>query len=136
MGVELRDDRMCFVCGSENPIGLHLPFTLDGDDCVIEFAPAKVHEGWGGVMHGGLISTLLDEVMTRVCWEKGFPSVTAQMEMRFKKPVEIGSKTVTRGRIEKHRGRLLNCSAEMTLADGTVVATATGKFVLQMADDE
>ena len=43
MGVELRDDRMCFVCGSENPIGLHLPFTLDGDDCVIEFAPAKVH---------------------------------------------------------------------------------------------
>ncbi|MFQ5810383.1 MAG: PaaI family thioesterase [Armatimonadota bacterium] len=129
--MELRDDSMCFVCGSENPIGLRLPFTLDGDDCVLEFVPEKAHEGWGEVMHGGLIGTLLDEAMTRICWEKGFPAVTAQMQMRFKKPVQIGSRTITRGRIDECRGRLLNCSAEMALTDGTIVATATGKLMVQ-----
>jgi acyl-coenzyme A thioesterase PaaI-like protein len=127
---------MCFVCGSKNPIGLHLPFTLDGDDCVLEFVPAKTHEGWGEVMHGGLIGTLLDEAMTRICWEKGFPAVTAEMQMRFRKPVKIGSKTITRGRIDACRGRLLNCSAEMTLEDGTLVATATGRLVAQKADEQ
>ena len=62
--MQLGDDNMCFVCGSENPIGLHLPFTLDGDDCVIEFRPAKVHEGWAGVMHAAGLQPLGD-VATR-----------------------------------------------------------------------
>jgi acyl-coenzyme A thioesterase PaaI-like protein len=93
--------------------------------------PEKAHEGWGEVMHGGLIGTLLDEAMTRICWEKGFPAVTAEMQMRFKRPVHVGSSTVTRGRIDECRGRLLNCSAEMTLGDGTIAATATGKLVVQ-----
>jgi acyl-coenzyme A thioesterase PaaI-like protein len=134
--MQLRDDRMCFVCGSENPIGLHLPFTLDGEDCVMGFVPGKMHEGWGGMMHGGLIGTVLDEAMTRICWEKGFPAVTAEMHVRFKKPVMIGSETITRGRIEQHRGRLLTCSAEMSLDDGTIVATATAKCVVQSEDEQ
>ncbi len=129
--MQLRDDRMCFVCGSENPIGLHLPFVLDGDDCVMEFVPGKAHEGWGEIMHGGLIGTLLDEAMTRICWEKGFPAVTAEMRIRFRKPVKTGNKTITRGRIQERRGRVLACSAEMALEDGTIVATATAKCVIQ-----
>ena len=132
--MQLRDDRMCFVCGSENPIGMHLPFTVDGDDCVLEFTPGKVHEGWGEVMHGGLIATLLDEAMTRICWERGLPAVTAEMQTRFRKPVRIGSRTVIRGRIAARHGRLLTCAAEMSLEDGTVAATATGKLVVQTGE--
>lgn len=125
----LKDDNMCFVCGTDNPIGLKMPFRLEGDECVMEFTPERAHEGWAQMLHGGLAATLLDEAMSRVCWEMGVPAVSAEMQVRWRKPVPIGRKTVIRGRIERRRGRLVHASARMLLDDGTEAVVATGKLV-------
>ena len=55
------NSRMCFVCGIDNPIGLHLSFyTDDQGRCIARFRPQPHHQGYPGQLHGGLISTILD----------------------------------------------------------------------------
>ncbi len=77
MRMELRDDRMCFVCGSENPIGLHLPFTLDGDDCVLEQEPLQQLARDGQLRaykHGGFfypVDTYRDYLALNRLWDSG-----------------------------------------------------------------
>jgi acyl-coenzyme A thioesterase PaaI-like protein len=69
------NSRMCFVCGIENPIGLHLAFyTDDGDRCIARFRPRPEHQGFPGQLHGGLISTLPD-VPTQISVLPGVPAV-------------------------------------------------------------
>ena len=53
----------CFVCGPDNPIGLHLVFRLEDGACVSEFTPGRDHVGYPGVVHGGMIYSALDDVM-------------------------------------------------------------------------
>jgi acyl-coenzyme A thioesterase PaaI-like protein len=61
------NSRMCFVCGIDNPIGLHLSFYTDDEGrCIARFRPGPEHQGYPGHLHGGIISTLLDEAMGRV----------------------------------------------------------------------
>jgi acyl-coenzyme A thioesterase PaaI-like protein len=58
--------RMCFVCGIENSIGLHLHFYTDAEGrCITRFQPRQEHQGFPGQLHGGIISTLLD-VLTQI----------------------------------------------------------------------
>jgi len=120
---------VCFACGSDNPRGLHLQFRFEGDEYVAEFTPEDWHQGWAGMVHGGLIATLLDEVMTRLCWERGLNVATAQLDIRYKQPVPIGRKTVTRGRINRCRGPFVEAAAETYFEDGSLVASALGKFM-------
>ena len=61
--MERTRDTMCFGCGRDNPVGLHLHFRTDEDGCYTSFVPQPVHQSYDGRMHGGLISTLLDETM-------------------------------------------------------------------------
>jgi acyl-coenzyme A thioesterase PaaI-like protein len=61
------NSRMCFVCGIDNPIGLHLAFYTDDEGrCIAHFRPKPAHQGYPGQLHGGVISSLLDEAMGRV----------------------------------------------------------------------
>jgi len=123
-------DNYCFACGPANPKGLHLTFRFEGDAYVCDFTPAKEYQGWDDIMHGGIVATVLDEVMTRILWEKGISAMTAEMTVRLKKPVPIGRPATARARITEARKRLYLTEAELLLADGSVAATATGKFLV------
>ena len=80
------DTNHCFGCGRDNPIGLKLDMKLDGDRCVAYFTPKAEHESYGDRMHGGLTSTLLDEVMGDYVFRKaGKPAYTARLEIRFRR---------------------------------------------------
>ena len=127
--MELKDMDACFACGRENPHGLRLEFRFEGDEYVTEFTPRDEHQGWAGIIHGGLTATLLDEVMTRMCWEQGLNVATARLEVRYHKPIPVGRKTVTRGRIRRRRGRFVEAAAEVYLEDGSVAASGTGLFL-------
>ena len=71
---------MCFACGSKNPIGLKLKFSLDDNNVMrTQFTPQKVHQGYKNVVHGGIIALILDEVMVNLLWKLGRPVVSAQM---------------------------------------------------------
>lgn len=126
------DDRRCFVCGPANPDGLHLEFERDGEAGARSTVtlPPRV-QGWRGVAHGGVAMMLLDEVMAYACILHGDVAVTASCEVRFKKPIPLGRLLVTRGRIKEKRRKVIYLEAELTLEDGTLLATAEGTFVSQ-----
>ncbi len=123
--VKLDVNEMCFVCGKNNPIGLKLAFRFEGENYVTEFEVHPEYQGWKGIVHGGLLATVLDEIMARLLWEKDLNAITGRLNIRYLKPVSIGDKLHLRGRITKHRSPLIETSAEAVKSDGTVVAEAT-----------
>ena len=120
----LEVDGMCFACGQRNPIGLKLDFHFEGDDYVTTFQVKPEYQGWRGIAHGGLLATVLDEVMTRILWEKGLGSVTGRLEVRYRQPVPVGSVLEIRGRITRHRPPVIETEATATAPDGRLVAEA------------
>lgn len=126
---ELGVDDYCFACGQANPKGLQLSFQFKGEDYVCDFTPAKEYQGWTGILHGGIVATVMDEIMTRLLWERGIKAMTAEITVRLRKPAPIGSPLTARARLVSERKRLYNTEAELLLRDGTIVATARGKFL-------
>lgn len=121
----------CFGCGRDNPIGLKLDMKLDGDRCVAYFTPKAEHESYGDRMHGGLTSTLLDEVMGDYVFRKaGKPAYTARLEIRFRSAIRIGETVKVEGWPEVHRGRLFIMKGKITHADGTLAAEAKAEMML------
>lgn len=121
----------CFGCGRDNPIGLKLDMKLDGDRCVAYFTPKAEHKSYGDRMHGGLTSTLLDEVMGDYVFRKaGKPAYTARLEIRFRSAIRIGETVKVEGWPEVHRGRLFIMKGKITHADGTPAAEAKAEMML------
>jgi uncharacterized protein (TIGR00369 family) len=126
---EFTDDGYCFVCGPKNPIGLKLDFSFDGRSIKTEFIPQKEHQGYMNIVHGGIISTLLDEVMVKLAIELGMPAVTAQMNIRLRKALKVGEKIIISAEILENTKRLLVACAKAITEDNVTIAEATGKLV-------
>jgi acyl-coenzyme A thioesterase PaaI-like protein len=125
---DFADDGYCFVCGPKNAIGLKLEFLFDGQTITTEFIPQKVHQGYMNIVHGGIISTLLDEVMVKLAIEMGMPAVTAHMDVRLRKAVAIGKKITFRAEIRESTRKLIIAYAKAETDDG-MVADSTGKLI-------
>ncbi len=120
-----KEGDMCFACGQKNPIGLKLKFGWDGKVARTEFTPGKFHQGWAGVVHGGIITCLLDEAMSYAALFSGANSLTAKMQTRFRRPLQIDEPLTITASLTKKTRRLVETKAEMSLKDGTVVADST-----------
>jgi uncharacterized protein (TIGR00369 family) len=118
----------CFVCGDKNDIGLKLEFYEKDGKARAEFTPTKNFEGYKDILHGGILSTLLDEAMIKSILAKEILTVTSQIEVKFKRPAIIGEKLIVEGKIAGERGRLILTEGKVFKEDGTVVAEAKGKF--------
>ncbi|MCE5314890.1 MAG: PaaI family thioesterase [Armatimonadota bacterium] len=126
---KLDNDDGCFVCGKSNPIGLKLDFAMEGDEYVTYFTPQKEHQGWVGITHGGIVCTVLDEVMTRFVHDQGNEAVTGEITVRLKRPALIGARLRFAGKIESDSPRVIGCSGRATDESGNVIAEATAKVV-------
>lgn len=118
---------MCFVCGRENPIGLHLNFYDDGADTVCtEFTPDDRYQGYPGIMHGGILATVLDEVVGRVAMigDHHRFMMTVNLEVKYRLPVEINTPLKAEGKVIKIRGRIGKAEGKIYLPDGRVACEA------------
>lgn len=106
-------DSMCFACGVDNPKGLKLVFENRGGEARAEWTPGPEHVGWSGVIHGGLISTLLDEAMAYALIYSGVFGVTGQLSVRFRKPLHVGEKVAVTARVVEAKGRLIRAAGEV-----------------------
>ncbi|MDI6784280.1 MAG: PaaI family thioesterase [bacterium] len=129
--IPLKDEQKCFACGKLNQYGLHLEFTRStGTTLRTTFTPQEHHQGWTEYMHGGLISTILDEVMVRLAWDLGLRVMTAEINVRFKQAIKIGIPLLAESKIVEQNKRLLRTEATLRSADGKVeFATATAKLI-------
>lgn len=125
-------DTMCFGCGKDNPMGLHLHFRTDENGCYTSFVPQPVHQSYDGRMHGGLISTLLDETMGNYPYMYEHKvAYTARLEVRFRQPVRIGERIHVITKVKRRKGQLLEMTGQVIQEDGTVAAEADGKLMYE-----
>ena len=125
--MKLIDDSQCFACGMDNPDGLRIPWKVEGNTMTGEFTCPKKFQGWKGIVHGGIISTLLDEAMTRLAGVLFGSAVTAEMTVRFIKPAPIGEKLLIKGELVKNAKRMAEMQATIHLENGTLIARSSGK---------
>ena len=121
----------CFVCGPGNAAGLNIRFRLDGDVCRAEFTPTDDHVGYDGVTHGGILFSLLDDVMANVVFLRGERCYTAKADIRYRQPLPTGTPVCLEGREVRRKGRLALLEGNIRRADnGALVAEATGSFMI------
>ncbi|PIQ81637.1 MAG: thioesterase [Candidatus Omnitrophica bacterium CG11_big_fil_rev_8_21_14_0_20_64_10] len=128
--LELADDKMCFGCGRENPAGLKLSFDLDREAGTLttRWTPAKIHQGYREITHGGMLGLVLDELMGNLLWLTGRPAVTAEMTVRFLKPLRVGETVTCQARVERERGRVFWVRSKAVGSAG-IVAEAEARCV-------
>ncbi len=124
----------CFVCGDQNYHGLKARFYYDGQKAVCSITASEDFEGYRGIYHGGVISSLLDEVMIKAILAEEKFVVTVELNIRYLAPVRVGDKVDFAGKVSKRKGRVLFTEGQATGQDGLIFATATGKYV--EADEE
>jgi uncharacterized protein (TIGR00369 family) len=123
--------RSCYVCGTANPLGLHIGFHIAGTAAETRFSFRPEFSGFRDTVHGGVISTVLDEVMV---WAIGIASgkfvYCGELTVRFLRPTATRAEVVARGEVtENKRGRLFFARAELRNAAGELLAEATGKYL-------
>jgi uncharacterized protein (TIGR00369 family) len=125
-----RDDRVCFVCGEKNPIGLHLRIRTDPErgESAAEVTFRDDLQGWTGIVHGGFVATVLDEALIYAAGAKGHLCVTGEITVRYVKPASTGVPYALRGRFLEDKGRVVLAESELVDAAGDQVARATGKL--------
>ncbi|MBD3333691.1 hotdog fold thioesterase [candidate division GN15 bacterium] len=134
MDSELLKYSGCFVCGDQNPIGLKARFFFDGSQAYTDVVADKRFEGYSRIYHGGIISTLLDEVMIKAVLANEVYVVTAEMTVKFLRPVKVGDKLHFRGWVTRQRGRIWLTEGVAEDAEGQAYASATGKYVEASGD--
>lgn len=121
---------LCFVCGTQNPHGLGVEFFDDGQKVWTELTPADHHQGWPGVLHGGIVSAVLDETIGRVAFLHDRWVQTARLSVRFVKPAPLGQRLRATGELTRDNRRLMEMRGELVVVEtGELVAEATGTFV-------
>lgn len=129
--MKLEEDGHCFVCGKKNPCGLKLSFNLSAGKATSEFIPSALHQGYKNLTHGGIIATLLDEAMIQAALSAGMAPVTAEISVRFKKPLISGHPALIEAEIVKKGRRLIEAKAMLTSrSTGDIIAEAHAKLLI------
>lgn len=134
--IEKIEGHYCFACGTENPIGLNLQFYRSGDSICSDLTLMKYYEGWENIAHGGILSTLLDEVMSwTVIYFKRTFAVTRKMEIKYVRPVLIDIPVTVKGvLIEDPKYKGAKARAEIRDDKNNLLVTGKGEFALLSTD--
>ncbi len=119
----------CFGCGDRNPHGLHLDFHLEGKRALAEFQPRAEHQGYPGLVHGGVTAAALDEAMGWAMYGEGVWAVTGKMEIKYRQPLPLGTKATVSAEVIRNRGRWLEVRGEVRSEAGKLMAEAHGLFM-------
>ncbi len=126
----LLEPHNCFACGTLNTHGLQLALHAAGDRAWADLAVSDRFEGWDGIVHGGILCTILDEVMAWSFVARDIWAVTARMNVEFRRPVAVEQAIHAEGRVLEVRRRLVLVEGEIRdAADGTLLARAEGTYV-------
>lgn len=122
-------DHNCFACGAINPIGMQLQIELGEGTARTEWTPGHDYAGWEDKVHGGLLATLLDEVMAWAPSSYDSWAVTAEMNIRYRSPADPGERLIATAQVTERRRRIYQVHGEVHGADGRLVAEADGRFL-------
>ena len=124
-------DEYCFACGKNNPIGLHLTFKFDGERIFTNKILSREYQGYENTVHGGIISTMLDEIMCKFIDAKYHEkALTGRLDVRFKYPTPINQEVKITAWQENQRKNIITMRSTVETADGVITAEATALFAI------
>lgn len=128
--LQVMTDRGCFVCGTDNPAGLQAKLVVDRENgaAASRLTLDQRFQGWQDVIHGGILATLLDEVAIYACRSQGEQFVTAEINVRYRKPVPVNSRIELKGRIVEKRRKLYRVESQIEIG-GMIYADAEVKIL-------
>jgi uncharacterized protein (TIGR00369 family) len=122
-------DHNCFACGRENPIGMRLHIELGEGTARASWTAGDDFVGWSDKLHGGIIATLLDEVMAWAPSSFDSWAVTAEMTIRYRSPAAPGEELRAEGRVTERRRRIYEVRGEVRGGDGRLIAEGKGRYL-------
>lgn len=132
------NSKMCFVCGMQNNMGLKGQFyETEISEVIGLYTPGEEHQGFPGLLHGGISAAILDETLGRAIiavYGQGVRAFTAELTTRYIKPVPLGIDLRITGRLISKKDRVIECSGEIYLPDGQAAVSATGKYIEVSSD--
>ena len=134
-------DQICFACGDRNEHGLHMRFERDPDgpegSIICRYTPRPADQGFPGVLHGGILSTLMDEAMAWAMWAKSRAlGVTAKMETRYRQRVGADAELTVHAVVTEERGRRIQVEAAIAGPDGSVLVESSALVLRLTAEEE
>jgi uncharacterized protein (TIGR00369 family) len=129
---DTNDTNPCFGCGGANPWGMHLTFEQDESRqrVIGRFRIGAAFQGGTGFLHGGIIATVLDEVMSKVSRFSGVRAVTAELTVQYLRPIRVDQEIIVEGFSTRRDGRQLYHEGEIRDAMGVLLARGRGRFVV------
>jgi uncharacterized protein (TIGR00369 family) len=122
-------DHNCFACGTTNPIGMRLHIEFGPGTARTRWTVGDDYVGWSDKAHGGIIATLLDEVMAWAPSSDDSWAVTAEMSVRYRSPASPGDELVAEARVVEQRRRIYEVRGEVRGSDGRLVAEGRGRYL-------
>jgi uncharacterized protein (TIGR00369 family) len=122
-------DHHCFACGVTNPVGMHLEIVFGEASARAEWVAGKDFVGWSDKVHGGIVATLLDEVMAWAPSSYDSWAVTAELTIRYRSPASPGERLLAEGRVVRRRRRIYEVRGEVRTDDGRLIAEGSGRYL-------
>ncbi len=128
---KLSDDRYCFACGSLNPIGLHMEVSYLEQKAVSKLCLKREFQGWHNIVHGGVVATILDEIMAHAVMHYVGKGVTTSLQITYRDPVPVGQEVSVVGYVVERKSRVAVARGEIRRAGNEkVAATGESRFIL------
>ncbi len=129
--MNLTSENKCFVCGTDNPGGLHLKFQIDpkAQRLRTTFVPSDIYQGWDGIVHGGILSTLLDEAVAKLAYELGYGAVTVKLTVTFRRPAKIHQPLHVFGQLNRITNRVIEGYSRIEDDEGNLVAEGEARLI-------
>ena len=128
IGGEIKDYPNCFGCGDANLSGLRLVMKTEGELLTAEFMPERRHEGWPGLVHGGVVAAVLYEMMENWPYLNGIVTMIREMVTRLAAPAEVGKTICATSWLDRREGREMSVRARLT-SGGRTIAEGTASLV-------
>jgi len=122
-------DHNCFACGADNPIGMQLHIEIGEGTARAAWVAGHDYVGWSDKLHGGIIATLLDEVMAWAPSSYDSWAVTAEMRVRYRSPASPGEELIATARVAERRRRIYEVVGEVRGADVRLIAEGRGRYL-------
>lgn len=128
---KLLDDQYCFACGSLNPIGLRMEVSFRDNKAISRLALKREFQGWSDIVHGGMLATILDEIMAHAVIHYVGQAVTTSLQVTFRAPLHVGEAFEAVGYVsEKKRRAALAKGDIFLLKSKKLIASGESKFLL------
>jgi acyl-CoA hydrolase len=133
--VRVTYDGRCFGCGEHNAEGLQMRFTQESEVSWCDYAVPDRYQSWQGIVHGGMVTLMLDEAIGWAAFHRGQPGVTGRLEVRLRLPLRVGELVRVTGRVDRIRRSLVQATGWIDRkSDSARIADATATLMVSAAD--